>query len=152
MPAQELRKLTQRGGIEHIAHGLYRFEDFPYTGREQFLEAVLRVGEDAHLVGDAVLALNNLALVNPRKIRVGVRRRPRRQLPEFIEVVRDTAPETERQYFDGIPGTTITQALLDCRGTVMRDRLVEAARDAAQRGLLPLKELDGVVLAIENGK
>ena len=37
VPAAELRNLTRRGGIEHLAHGLYRFEDVPPTGKEQFM-------------------------------------------------------------------------------------------------------------------
>jgi hypothetical protein len=31
VPAVELRKIAQRGGIEHIAYGLYRSDDIPRT-------------------------------------------------------------------------------------------------------------------------
>ena len=66
VPAVELRKLAQRGGLERVAYGLYRFEDIPRTGRDEFMEAVLRVGPEAYLSHDAVLALHDLGLANPR--------------------------------------------------------------------------------------
>src|SRR3954453_23922862 len=42
IPPGELRKLRQRGGLEHIGHGIYRFEDIPRADRDQLMEAVLR--------------------------------------------------------------------------------------------------------------
>jgi len=140
VPAVELRKLAHRGGLEHLAYGLYRFEDVPHTGKEQFMEAVLRVGHDAHLTGDAVLALHDLALVNPRRVRVGAHDRVARKLPEFIEVVRTNVPDSERTRYEGIPATTIARALRDSKGTVMEDRLIEAAHEAIRAGLLRRKE------------
>ena len=40
VPAVELRKLHQRGCLEHVGQGLYRFEDIPTTPRDEFMEAV----------------------------------------------------------------------------------------------------------------
>ncbi|MCU1400122.1 MAG: hypothetical protein JWN62_3231 [Acidimicrobiales bacterium] len=45
------------------------------------MEAVLRVGADAYLTHDAVLAFHELAQVNPRLIRVGTPRRVRARMP-----------------------------------------------------------------------
>ncbi len=84
IPMVELGKLAARGQIRHVAYGLYRFDDLPPSRYDQFFEAVSRVGGDAHLTGDAVLALHNLALVNPRQVRVGTTRRVRAKLPEWI--------------------------------------------------------------------
>lgn len=137
IPPGELRKLHHRGGLEHIGHGLYRFEDIPRTDRDQFMEAVLRVGDEAYLAGDAVLALHGLAFANPRRIRVATPRRERGRLPDFLEVVRqrDVQPD-ERTRYDGIPATTVARALLDCRGVLMEERLIDAAQEAARTGLL----------------
>lgn len=44
VPTVEVRKIAQRGGVEHIAYGLYRFDDVPRTARDEYMEAVLRVG------------------------------------------------------------------------------------------------------------
>jgi len=149
VPAVELRKLAGIGGIEHISYGLYRFDDVPRTGRDQFMEAVLRVGPDAYLTHDAVLALHELALVNPRRIRVGTPKRARPRLPDYIEVIqRRLAPDDLTKY-EGIPTTTVTRALLDCRGLIMGERLVAAAREAATRGLLRRVEADRVIADLE---
>ena len=66
IPVVELGKLAARGQIRHVAYGLYRFDDLPPTRFDRFFEAVARVGGDAHLTGDAVLALHELGQVNPR--------------------------------------------------------------------------------------
>jgi predicted transcriptional regulator of viral defense system len=150
IPPGELRKLHHRGGLEHIGHGLYRFDDIPRTDRDQFMEAVLRVGEDAYLIGDAVLALHGLALANPRRIRVATPRRERGRLPDYLEVVRarDIQPK-ERTTYDGIPATTVARALLDCRGTIMAERLIAAAQEAARTGLLGRGEKRHVLEELE---
>ena len=70
IPPVELRKLAQRGGLQRVARGVYRFDEVPATGHDQLMEAVLTAGPGAYLTGDAVLALHDLGLVNPRKVRV----------------------------------------------------------------------------------
>ena len=146
VPPGELRKLSGRGGLEHVGYGLYRFEDIPRTGREQFMEAVLRVGPDAYLEGDAVLALHDLALANPRRIRVATpRRRNRGKHPDFLRVKRRNLPAEERTLYEGIPATTVARALLDCRGVIMDERLIEAAREAARTGLLRRRDAKRVL-------
>jgi len=72
-------------------NGLYRFDDIPPSRYDQFYEALARVGGDAHLTGDAVLALHELALVIPRQVRVGTSRRVRAALPAWIKIVRESA-------------------------------------------------------------
>jgi predicted transcriptional regulator of viral defense system len=140
VPGVELRKLHHRGGLEHVAYGLYRFEDIPHTAHDQFMEAVLRVGPDAVLAGDAVLALHDLALVNPRRIRVATPKRDRHRLPDFLKVERREVPPLERTTYEGIPATTVARALLDCRGIIMNERLIDATREAARMGLVRKSE------------
>lgn len=140
VPPIELRKLAARGGLERVAYGVYRFEDVPRTAMDPFMEAVLRVGPDAHLTGDAVLAMHDLALVNPRRIRVATRRRARPKLPATIELVKDGADEDEVTTYEGIPAVTVARAIADCRGRVMADRLLDAVDAAERRGLLRRNE------------
>lgn len=140
VPPVELRKLAARGALERRGRGLYRFVGLPVTERDQFAEAVRLVGPDAYLMGDAVLALHGLALVNPRRIRVGTAHRVRAQLPEFVEVVHRQLPEDVLTEYEGIPSTTVAQAVLDCRGKVMSSRLTDAARRARREGLVTDRE------------
>lgn len=149
VPAVELRKLANRGGLTHIARGLFRFDDVPVTGRDGYMEAVLRVGAEAFLTGDAVLALHDLALVNPRRIRVGTPARVRADLPGTVEVIQQQVEPEQLTLYEGIPATTIGRALLDAKGLVMRERLVDAARDAIARGLLLRREGERVLAQLQ---
>jgi hypothetical protein len=134
--AVELRKIAQRGGVKHVSYGLYRFDDIPRTGKDELMEAVLRVGEDAFLTHDSVLALHDLAMVNPRRIRVGTPHRVRPQLPVSIEVIRQDLGADELTVYDGIASATVARALEDCRETVITERLIDATREATKRGLV----------------
>lgn len=149
VPAVELRKLHQRGGLERIGHGLYRFEDIPPTANDEFMEAVLRVGEGAVIVGEAVLALHDLDRAHPRRIRVASPRRVRRQLPPFITVQQREVPRAEQTTYEGIPSMTVAEAIRDCRGRLMPERLVEATLEAAHGGLIRAADADRLLEELE---
>jgi predicted transcriptional regulator of viral defense system len=140
VPAVELRKLAARGALANVAYGLYRLVDARPTEYDQFAEALLRVGDGAYLRGDAVLALHGLALVNPRRIRVGVPRRVRAAIPDFVDVREEAVPMEDLTIYEGLCTTTVAKALLDCRGQVMTDRLLEAAKHARADGLVTGRE------------
>jgi predicted transcriptional regulator of viral defense system len=149
IPRIGLQLVAHRGGLTNVAYGLYRFDDIPATGREGYMEAVLAVGRDAFLYADAVLALHDLALVNPVHIRVGTPRVVRkRTLPPTVRVVRVTVPADDLETYEGIPCTTIARALLDCIGIVMPDRLLDAANDADARGLFRRRDRERVFAAL----
>jgi predicted transcriptional regulator of viral defense system len=135
VPAVELRKLAYRGGLTQLTYGVYRFDALPADRYGEYAEAVLRVGPHAYLTHDAVLALHELALVNPRAIKVGTARRVRRNLPGWVELVPRT-DDVEITEYEGIRSTTVAQALCDCAGTVPRDRLLSALKEARLRGLV----------------
>lgn len=149
VPAVELRKLRQRGGLEHIGYGLYRFEDLPVTPKDEFMEAVLRVGDEAVLAGDAVLALHDLGFAHPRRIRVATPRRVRRRLPPFVKAEQRVVPRTQRTTYEGIPAMTVAAAIRDCRGLLMPERLADAVTDAAESGLIRNAEAIRLVEELE---
>jgi predicted transcriptional regulator of viral defense system len=140
IPAVELRKLAARGALTNVAYGLYRVTDARPTEYDQFAEALFRVGEGAYLRGDAVLALHQLALVNPRRIRVGAPRRVRVALPEFIDLREEVVPDEDLTVYEGLRTITVARALLECRGQLMTERLVDAAKQAKVAGLLTGRE------------
>jgi predicted transcriptional regulator of viral defense system len=145
LPEHALRQVADWGGMARVAFGVYRFDDIPTTGRDSFMEAVLIVGDGAFLMADAVLALHDLALVNPSRLRVGVPRRFRKNVPPTLEVIWRVVPATDLEVFEHIPCTTVARALVDSMGIVMAERLRDAAREAADRGLLRRGEINRVL-------
>lgn len=141
VPVVELRKLAARGALTHVSRGLYRLADALATDRDQFAEAVLRVGPDAYLTHDAVLALHGLALIDPHRIRVGTPRRVRVKLPGYVELILRDLPAGALAEYEAIPCTTVAQALVDCRGVVLADRLAQATKRACAEGLLTTREM-----------
>lgn len=143
VPAVELPKLAARGGLKNIAYGLYRMPDVPPTRYDQFAEALLRVGDGAYLHGESVLALFGLADVNPKQIKVAVPRRARPQLPAYVALthVKDETPIT---LYEGLKAQPVADAILECRGRIETDRLLDAAKQARQEGLLTTSEWERV--------
>lgn len=141
IPAVELRKLASRGGLEQVWRSVYRFSEVPHTANDRFMKAVLCVGPDAYLVGESVLALHELAMVNPRAIQVSAPRRFRAKLPSTIKFVAVNHIDETVTRYEGIASMSVSQALYFCRGAVMGSRLNEAIDIAAQRGLLHRAEI-----------
>lgn len=139
VPSIELPKLAARGGLENVAYGLYRVPDTPPTAYDQFAEALLRVGEGAYLHGESVLALFGLADVNPRRIRVAVRRRARPKLPSFVELTH-VRGEVHTTFYEGLEAQSVANAILECLGRIEADRLMDAATQARAEGLLTTTE------------
>ena len=139
VPAVELPKLAARGGLENVAYGIYRVPDAPATAFDQFAEALLRAGEGSYLHGDSVLALFGLADVNPRRIRVAVRKRTRPKLPPFMELTLVKRDVVTTQY-QGLESQRVADAILECRGRIERSRLMGAAEEARREGLMTTKE------------
>lgn len=141
VPAVILRQIAARGGLVHLAHGVYRFpaNEIRPTAFDGFAEAVARVGPDAYLTHDAVLALHGLGLVNPHRIRVGTPRRVRADVGRSVQVLHRPGLSADAlTEYEGIPSATVAQALADCArdGLVMPERLADARRDARRRGLI----------------
>lgn len=131
----ELSRWCQNGRLERRGHGVYKLVRWVPTPYDSFAEALALVGEGSYLKGTAVLAMHDLALVDPRAITVATPKRVRRKLPSWVCVV--PAKECDRTtYYEGIRSQRIAAAIQECRGTVMADRLIDAARKARREGLI----------------
>lgn len=65
--------LVARGGLEKVAHGIYRVPYLPGIEVEQFQVAVLRTGDpEAALSHETALALHEISDVNPARYHVTV--------------------------------------------------------------------------------
>lgn len=140
IPPKELPKLVEHGGLDHIAYGLYRFQQFPQTTMDQYAEAVLRVGVGAYLTGETVLVLHNLIPLAPKRLRVGVGHRVRAKIPGWIDVRQESVSGSDITAYEGIPAKKVARAIVECIPTVMGTRLIEATRAAREQGLITNKE------------
>jgi predicted transcriptional regulator of viral defense system len=110
--------------------------EIPPTPMTEYAEAVALVGAGAVIADESALAMLELALVSPARIKVAAPRRTRASLPPTIHVVRRTLRPDDVTQVDGIATMTIAAAMRACRGRVMPSRLQDGVRDAARRQLL----------------
>ena len=150
IPHDVLARLIDRGELVCVHKGLYRLDGAPRTRSHAFAEAVLRVGHDAVLSHDAVLALHDLTDHEPARVRVSTTQQVARgRLPRHIEVLQRHVGFEHRTTYRGIPCTTVARALLDCRPLLDVDSLVEAADRAVERGLLLRRERHAVLECLD---
>ena len=129
----ELTRYANDGRLERRGYGVYRLVRWVPTPYDRFAEAVALVGEGSVVYGEGVLAMLDLAFANPRAIPVATNKRVRRTLPGWILLVsvRDMGQRTS---YMGVPCQHVADAILACRGRIMSERLIQAAREARREG------------------
>jgi hypothetical protein len=133
----DLHDLLGAGELVLVAGDVYRMQDV-VTPLTEYAEAVALAGPGAVLADDTVLALHDLAQIDPGRIRVAVPRRlaDDAQLPPAVEVVvRELAPADVTEV-ECIPSMTVAAALRVCRSRMMTGRLLLAVDRAWEEGLL----------------
>ena len=136
----ELNRWVGMGRLLKRGQGVYKLVRYVPTEYDRYAEAVALVGDGSFLFGEAVLAMHGLALVNPRRISVGTTKRVRRELPEWVQPV-TVSGKTVTSY-EGIPSQCLAEAILECRGMVMGERLKSAVEDARREGLITKDEFE----------
>ncbi len=137
----ELRRWCLNGRLERRGQGVYKLVHWVPTPYDSFAEALALVGEGSYLRGESVLAMHDLALVDPRAIQVATPKRVRRSLPSWV----DTAPANEADkttFYEGIRSQRMADAIKECRKSVMPERLAEAAKQTRCEWLVTAKEYD----------
>ena len=136
----ELNRWVGMGRLLKRGQGVYKLVRYVPTEYDRYAEAVALVGDGSFLFGEAVLAMNGLALANPRHISVGTTKRVRRELPEWVQPV--TVSGRTVTSYEGIPSQSLAEAILECRGIVMGERLKSAVEDARREGLITKDEFE----------
>ncbi len=137
----ELRRWCLNGRLERRGQGVYKLAHWVPTPYDSFAEALALVGDGSYLRGESVLAMHDLALVDPRAIQVATPKRVRRSLPSWVATV--PANETDKTtFYEGIRSQRVADAIRECRKSVMPERLAEAAKQARCEGLVTAKEYD----------
>lgn len=136
---KDLAVYSRRGWLDRRGHGVYRITRYIPNRLDHYAEAVAFVGPGSAVWGESVLAMGELALVNPGKVTIATPRRVRKKLPSWIKMV--CMPKGSRVgWFEGIACQPVADAILACKGIVMRDRLVQALADAEASGLVTTTE------------
>lgn len=136
---KDMLEWVKLGRMVKCGRGVYRIMHYVPTEYDRYAEAVALVGDDAYIWGESVLAMHNLALVNPEKILIASKHRVRKQLPLWISVIK--YPENAKvDDFNGIPCQNIVDAIMEARGKIMTERLAMAVREAETKGLLSVPE------------
>ena len=136
----ELNRWVGMGRLLKRGQGVYKLVRYVPTEYDRYAEAVALVGDGSFLFGEAVLAMHGLALANPRHISVGTTKRVRRELPEWVQPV--TVSGRTVTSYEGIPSQSLAEAILECRGIVMGERLKSAVEDARREGLITKDEFE----------
>lgn len=132
---KELSRLAKDGRLERVGHGIYRIFHHMPEPNDPYALAVMRVGQEAYLYGESVIAMHGLAPTNPAHIFIATPKRVRKKLPKHLHVVRRNNQGDVSSY-EGVPSQTIPAATKSCKGTMMPERLIEAARNARAKGLI----------------
>lgn len=135
-----LVKMAERGQVERVAHGIYRFKAFPRGPLDTYMEAVLWPrGTMAVLSHETALDLYDLSDVNPEKIHLTVPAgyRIRRKIPDIYEIHHATLNPEDHTWREGLPVTTVERTIRDCRQAhLRRGLLAQALEQARARGLI----------------
>jgi len=145
IPIVELAKLSQRGRLNRVGHGVYRVEHYIPTPLDKYAEAVALVGHGAYIYGESVLAMHGLANVNPLNIYVACTQNVRKKLPPYIKIKRE-ASNSDMQY-EGIATQHLADAILTCKSSIMTERLEDATKEALRVGLI--SKADAISIAKE---
>ncbi|MGV8083717.1 MAG: type IV toxin-antitoxin system AbiEi family antitoxin domain-containing protein [Coriobacteriia bacterium] len=151
VPSIDLVKMARRGKLYRVGHGVYRLTRYVPTEFDKYAEAVTLVGEGSYVYGESVLAMFDLAFVNPRRITVATPARVRKALPTYIEVVSAKA-DTEVTQYEGVPSQSVADAFRTSRRTVMTERLLPAVEDARRQGLVSEREAKELKKEIKGGR
>lgn len=127
--------LERRGRLQRVGRGVYRLEQHPVTEYDSYATLVAKAGEGAFLWGPTVLALEKLCPTDPATLYVAVPGRIRRQLGRGV-IVKNGADNASIKPLHGIPSQPIDEAIRASRGSIMDDRLIEAANRAKELGML----------------
>jgi hypothetical protein len=119
---------------------VYRLARYIPTPWDKYAESTVLAGRDAYVFGESVLAMHDLALVNPPIISIATTNRVRKKLPSYIKcVVRKTGAD-QIVHYEGIPSQSVLGAILICRTTLMKERLEDAITEARIQGLISENE------------
>lgn len=147
--SKDIARWVKMGRLVKMGLGVYRTAYFPFSEEDQYAVAVAQAGRDAFLAGESVLGLLRLAPVSTDVFHVRSPRRVRRRIPKNC-VVSIGKGDYRPMEVRGIPCQRVPDAIRECYGKIMPERLAEAAREAYRTGFLGKDEMETIQKELEN--
>jgi len=141
---------TGSGDLERVAHGVYRWAQFPPHRFGDVIAAVLWAGSGAAASHETALAVYGLAAAMPPAIHVTTPRRFRGRR-HGVAVHHASLASAEIRVFDAVPVTTPARTLLDVARTSDPSLARQGAAEALEQGLVTARRLAAVVDADPEG-
>lgn len=132
---KDLSRWVKIGRLMKVGHGVYRTLHYPISDEDPYAIAVACAGKKAYLCGESVIGLLKLAPTNPGIFHVAVPAKIHRKLPDNC-VVEVHSPDYVPMVRDGIPMQRPEDAIGECLGKMMPERLKDAADEAYRLGLV----------------
>jgi predicted transcriptional regulator of viral defense system len=148
-----LQMLVQRGTLIRVAHGVYRFPQYPVGQYDPYMLAVLWTrAPEACLSHETALDAYGITDVNPNRIHVTVakHRRLRRAGGEEYVLHRGDLAPAQIGWWQEIPTVTAATAIAQCIADGTPTYLLRQALDRGHvQGYLKTAERDELVRALE---
>lgn len=134
----ELVKLANRGALERVSQGLYRFPEWPIGVNDHLMEAVLWTCDpQAALSHETALDVHELCDINPDKVHVTIPKREKKlrraNPPATLVVHYQNLESSQIGWWEYIPTVTVGTAIDQCIASRVRLDLVLQAIDNARR-------------------
>ena len=139
--SKDIARWVKIGRFIKLGCGVYKSTQYPSSEEDPYAIAVAQAGRGAYLSGESVLGFLRLMPTNVDRIYVKIPRRLRRRLPEgYVATVgkREYTPININGVFCEKPADAIRQ----CVGVHMRERLFQASENAYKLGYMDKSELD----------
>ncbi len=138
--SKDIARWVRIGRFVKLGNGVYKSSQYPSSEEDSYAVAVAQCGRGAYLCGESVLGYLRLMPTNVDRIHVKIPRRVRRRIPENYAVGMGKVGYAPINV-NGVMCQRPMDALRQCVGTHMDDRLLQAAQNAFASGFLSRSEL-----------
>ncbi len=139
MSNAEMVQQAAMGKLVRVGRGVYRMPIWPHQKAAPYAIAVKTVGEGASLYGESVVALLELAPIDPTKMWIAVPKRTRKNLGEGTKLVK--AGNIVSTWIEGIPCQPVAEAIASAAATIGPKRARQAAEEALRQGYITESDL-----------
>ena len=136
VPNAHLVMMERRGTLTRIGCGVYQVKHHVVGPNDAYAVAVAKVGEGAYLRGASVLGLLRIVPTDLGVYYVGIGRRCRKRLPDYIRLADRT--DAKVCMYEGIRCEELSEAIISAAndGALDMDRILEAREESVERGLI----------------